>query len=146
MTIKKIKEFINREVGFDISHGNYDFSNRRNEKVFCRWFLIYLSYKYSSEYITNEKIGKSVKITPASVLHGIKEFDNLIRYDKNESRNFKILEDAFIKEFNPDTKELLEIIETKDLSNLKKIRNLKIKLDKSNNEKNKLINQLKKAS
>lgn len=128
ITIEVIKEFINKEAGFNIEHKTGSYTKRRSDKVFLRWFLTYLSYKYSDEFVTNIKIGECLKLKPCTIVYGISEFEYLIKYDKVQSRNFKKLEDIFLERFKPKKQELFDLIETDKLKLIKNIKNLRLKV------------------
>ena len=134
MTLEKIKKFVDNKMGFDISYKSHEYGYKFKEesKVFFRWFYIYLCYKYSDEYITNQKIGDVLGVTPATIIHGIGSFQDLIQYDKTQSKNFKIIEDSFIEEFDVKTKELMELISVDRLKLIKQNNNLKAKIRKLN--------------
>lgn len=149
ITIEVIKKFIEKEVGFEIEHKNGKYTKGRNDKVFSRWFLTYMSYKYSEEFVTNEKIGRYLNLKPCTVLYGIAQFEHLMIYDKQQSKNFKLLEDLFVKKFNPKIKEVLDVLDSDKLKLLKDIKNSSIKTKQDKIKIKKLerkIERLKKAS
>lgn len=101
MDCTQIKEFINKEIGFDISRNSGEYGTRANGKAFLRWAYFYLCVKYSTNYISHEIISKEVKMKRLSVKHGLESFEHLMKYDKLENQNFTILESKFIKTFKP---------------------------------------------
>ena len=102
MTCKQIKEFVDKEIGFDIAKNSGAFSkNRTSEKAYSRYAYFYLCVKYSTDYISHENIGKEVLMKRLSVRHGLQSFEHLMKYDKLENQNFTILENRFIKHFKP---------------------------------------------
>ena len=101
MTCKEIKEFVDKEIGFDISRNSGEYGTRTNEKAFIRWAFYYLCVKYSTDYISHEIIAKVVKMKRLSVRYGLESFEHLMQYDKLENQNFTILENKFIEHFKP---------------------------------------------
>lgn len=69
--------FISHKTGlsiFDIKK-----KSRKRDLVFARWCYFYLAKKHLK--ITFEKIGKSVNVNHATVMHGIKECEKDLFYD-----------------------------------------------------------------
>ena len=77
MTVKQIKDFIEDYFKSDLS-----IKSRKYEMVRLRFAYYHYAYNYSSEITSYQHIGNLVGFSShATVLHGLKEHDNILRSD-----------------------------------------------------------------
>jgi|TARA_R100000482_G_scaffold124922_1_gene79929 hypothetical protein len=131
MDIKNIKKIVEEETGYDLLN-----KSRKQELVYARAMY----YKLCREYSLNslQTIARSVNKNHATVLHGIKLFDNWIcKHDKRYSKIYKNIDEKieykFKRESRYKNKEYYKdkyrekLLELRKISN--KYRNLKKLVD-----------------
>ena len=98
MTIDKIKELVEQETGYDLTD-----TKRTTEFVYTRAMY----YKLCREYTLHSLnvIGKSVGKNHATVLHGLKLFDNWIdKHEKNYAEVYGKLDKIIASKLNRQRK------------------------------------------
>ena len=89
-TTKNLKR-IQRLVENHLEIPDIKIKSRQRDYVYARFLYFKLAHNVCRTSLT--KIAQVVDRDHATVIHGIKQFDNLVKYNKNE---FKYLSDAFV--------------------------------------------------
>ena len=82
MTIEEVKGIVENYYNFNLS-----VRSRKREIVFARFIFYKLAYDFC-KIRTLSKVGKSVKKDHATVIYGLKEFDNIMPYDKDFEKDY----------------------------------------------------------
>ena len=134
MTCKQIKEFLDKEAGFNIAD-----KCRNIEYIEYRWAYFYLAFKFSTEQLTYKHVGRQVNRDHATVLYGTKTLKDYYHTDKT----FRAFINALKSKIEPlipvNHIQSFEVIDNmsnvmlkRNLKNMKiENRRLKIKLQKA---------------
>lgn len=76
MKIKQIKEIFDNHFDIDISS-----KCREREYADARFMYVYACYKYSTDYLTHQRIASSINRHHATVIHALSMFNRLIEND-----------------------------------------------------------------
>ena len=90
MGLDDIKHLVERETGIDLS-----LRSRRRHLVYARFLFFKLARNHTSH--TFKDIGRFINKDHASVLHGVKQFDNIIREYEDELYKIYIKIDTICK-------------------------------------------------
>lgn len=103
MTIDKIRELVEHETGYDLTD-----RKRTRERVYVR--SVYFKLCRSNTLASLHKIGLSVNKDHATVLHGIRLFDEtLTRWEKSYVELYKKVESRLRNEKQDKVLELQEV-------------------------------------
>jgi len=138
MTTLEIKEFLDKEFAFNIAE-----QTRKSEYVNARYMYYFFAFKYSSEIVTNKRVGNAVNRDHASVMHGMRCYKDFYETDKYFREVANRIEDS-LKELLPvKLKRNFEVVDNmNDVVLRRKVKNL---MKKNVYLQNK-INSLKQAS
>ena len=112
MTCKEIKEFLDKEAGFDISE-----KRRLMEFLKFRWLYYYFCFRYASDAYSYNMVGKHINVHHATVIHGIATFKDYHDTDK-DFNNLVSKIDLKIKSLVPK-KQLYEIMKLESMNNIR---------------------------
>lgn len=151
MTCKEIKDFLDKEAGFDIG-----MKTRRREHVNFRFVFYYLCFRYGSDSRSYDFVAKVINRNHATAIHGLKEFYNIYEYDKFFREFSNKIEDKIKSISNLKAPKYLRQINDKSLLDIKadyqkyedKIGELRMKIQTirtTNYKLRKRINKLKSA-
>jgi hypothetical protein len=73
----QIKQFIDERTGLDISN-----TSRFDVYIKARCIFYYLCFKYSSDIVTFDNVAKTLGRNHATVMHGIKAFNDIYQTDR----------------------------------------------------------------
>jgi hypothetical protein len=84
MRTNRIKELVEDHFDVDLSS-----KTRRRTVVHCRFLYYHLAYNHSSEGQSFASVGKTVGgFDHATVLYGVRQYENLYKYDKSFRNRF----------------------------------------------------------
>ena len=156
MNILEIKKLIT-----DISEIDLDKRSRKGLIPKVRFMYYYLAYKYADGYINENEIAKTVPFDRGTVIYGIKEFPNMIRFDqrlnnlyleldfilKNKTKklrektvNIESVKETILIRKNENIKNRLEMVLKREKSKQTRIDGLKRQLKLKTDKLNKLTN------
>ena len=92
MTCKEIKDFLDKEAGFDISE-----KKRLLEFIKFRWLYYHFCVRYSTDGLSYQRIGNVIGMVHATVLHGLNSFNNYYETDKDFSKWVNEIESKILK-------------------------------------------------
>lgn len=130
MTCKELKAFVDKQATYDIS-----LSGRKLDQLYYRWIYYYLCYKYASNGYSFSRIAKEVNKSHATVMHGIKEFHNVYKYDDAFKNLCNAIEDSLIDN-NSFPEHVHRVISMDNLNLIKENKKLRLRI-KELNSKNK---------
>ena len=91
MKIEQIKDIIESHFEIDLN-----IKNRQYDVIKVRFFYYHCCYTYANEFLTYDKVGKSIGFNHATVIYGLKEFKNIYNSDQNFKRQCMIVENILI--------------------------------------------------
>lgn len=137
MTNKEIKELINDFTGLDIASKNRDL-----KYIDARAIYYKMCHKHSSEKVTLESIGREINISHATVLNGLKVFNDLSSTDIKFLRLSKEIEDLIISKTPKKEVYFNNIIDNQKTNRIRRrLKNSKIEIKELKNEIKKLKKQ-----
>jgi len=95
MTLEQIKDYVEEYFDTDLS-----VRSRKIHRIKVRFLFYYYVYNYCTEQTTFEKIGKLIGFHHSTVMHGLKEYENLLLSYPQFKKRAEVFEIQFLKELD----------------------------------------------